>query len=174
MRTSCTRREISQRWWARAERGGYDLVSYMATLHCETPAERALIPAFVFFFFLLYPPAWGTGAAGGCMLIRRAALERIGGIAAIRGELIDDCALAAAVRKTRRQGLAGAQPGHREHTAVREFCGDRADDFAVGVHAAAALGVAAGGNGGGPGVHVPGSSGDWRSADRGGARRPGR
>ena len=84
----------------RAERGGFDLVSYMATLHCETRAERALIPAFVFFFFLLYPPRWGTGAAGGCMLIRRAALERIGGIAAIRGELIDDCALAAAVRRT--------------------------------------------------------------------------
>jgi hopene-associated glycosyltransferase HpnB len=84
----------------RAERGGYDLVSYMATLHCESLAERALIPAFVFFFFLLYPPAWGRGAAGGCMLIRRAALERTGGIAAIRGELIDDCALAAAVRKT--------------------------------------------------------------------------
>lgn len=79
--------------------GGYDLVSYMATLHCESLAERALIPAFVFFFFLLYPPAWGTGAAGGCMLIRREMLERIGGIERIRGELIDDCALAHAVRQ---------------------------------------------------------------------------
>ena len=84
---------------------GYDLVSYMATLECNTIAERALIPAFVFYFFLLYPPAWvrsrrhGTaGAAGGCMLIRRAMLDRIGGIAAIRSELIDDCALAAAVK----------------------------------------------------------------------------
>jgi hopene-associated glycosyltransferase HpnB len=77
---------------------GYDLVSYMATLHCESLAERALIPAFVFFFFLLYPPAWGTGAAGGCMLVRRETLDRIGGIARIRGELIDDCALARAVR----------------------------------------------------------------------------
>jgi hopene-associated glycosyltransferase HpnB len=82
----------------RAESGGYDLVSYMATLHCCTLSERALIPAFVFFFFMLYPPAWGAGAAGGCMLIRRAALEKIGGIAAIRGELIDDCALAKAVK----------------------------------------------------------------------------
>jgi hopene-associated glycosyltransferase HpnB len=79
---------------------GYDLVSYMATLHCESLAERALIPAFVFFFFLLYPPAWGTGAAGGCMLVRREALERIGGIERIRGELIDDCALARAVRQS--------------------------------------------------------------------------
>ena len=79
---------------------GYDLVSYVATLNCESLAERALIPAFVFFFFLLYPPAWGTGAAGGCMLIRREMLERIGGIESIRGELIDDCALARAVRES--------------------------------------------------------------------------
>jgi hopene-associated glycosyltransferase HpnB len=91
---------------ARAEAEGFDLVSYMATLACETPAERALVPAFVFFFFLLYPPAWirsprrsTAGAAGGCMLIRYAMLEKIGGIAAIRGELIDDCALARAVKQ---------------------------------------------------------------------------
>ena len=91
---------------ARAEAEGYDLVSYMATLACDTPAERALVPAFVFFFFLLYPPAWirsprraTAGAAGGCMLIRYAMLEKIGGIAAIRGELIDDCALARAVKR---------------------------------------------------------------------------
>lgn len=90
---------------SRAETGSYDLVSYMAELRCETLAERALIPAFVFFFFMLYPPAWMSrrnfktaGAAGGCMLIRPAALERIGGIAAIRSELIDDCALAARVK----------------------------------------------------------------------------
>ena len=91
---------------ARAEAEGYDLVSYMATLACETPAERALVPAFVFFFFLLYPPAWirsprhaTAGAAGGCMLIRYEMLKKIGGIAAIRGELIDDCALARAVKR---------------------------------------------------------------------------
>jgi hopene-associated glycosyltransferase HpnB len=90
---------------ARAEAGGYDLVSYMVKLQCETFAERALIPAFVFFFFMLYPPAWTedprhatAGAAGGCILLRRSALTRIGGIAAIRGELIDDCALAKAVK----------------------------------------------------------------------------
>jgi len=90
---------------ARAEAGSFDLVSYMVMLKCETLAERALIPAFVFFFFLLYPPAWiarrhhkTAGAAGGCMLVRPAALERIGGIASIRGELIDDCALAARVK----------------------------------------------------------------------------
>jgi hopene-associated glycosyltransferase HpnB len=90
---------------ARARSGNYDLVSYMATLACRTPAERALAPAFVFFFFLLYPPAWirsschvTAGAAGGCVLIRAGALEGIGGVAAIRSQLIDDCALARAVK----------------------------------------------------------------------------
>ncbi|SPE36442.1 Glycosyl transferase, family 2 [Candidatus Sulfopaludibacter sp. SbA3] len=85
---------------------GYDLVSYMATLQCQTVAERVLVPAFVFFFFMLYPPARirnsrrrTAGAAGGCMLIRRTVLEQIGGIAAIRGALIDDCALARAVKR---------------------------------------------------------------------------
>jgi hopene-associated glycosyltransferase HpnB len=83
---------------ARAE-AGYDLVSYMVTLSCRTAAERALIPAFAFFFFLLYPPGLVAGAAGGCILMRRAALEAIGGIERIRGELIDDCALARAVKR---------------------------------------------------------------------------
>jgi hopene-associated glycosyltransferase HpnB len=92
---------------ARAEAGSYDLVSYMVRLKCETLAERALIPAFVFFFLMLYPPAWIgqrdrkiAGAAGGCLLVRPAALARIGGIAAIKGELIDDCALAKRVKKS--------------------------------------------------------------------------
>jgi hopene-associated glycosyltransferase HpnB len=90
---------------SRAEASGLDLVSWMVKLRCESLAERALIPAFVFFFFKLYPPAWiasrrhqTAGAAGGCMLVKRTALERIGGIAAIRGELIDDCALAHAIK----------------------------------------------------------------------------
>jgi len=90
---------------ARAEEGRYDLVSYMAKLRCESLAERVMIPAFVFFFFKLYPPAWvnkpsrhTAAAAGGCMLIRSEALRRIGGIAAIRGALIDDCTLAAAIK----------------------------------------------------------------------------
>ncbi len=92
---------------ARAEDGGYDLVSFMVRLQCRSLAEQTLIPAFVFFFFLLYPPAWirdprcrTAGAAGGCILVRRSALERIGGIASIRGELIDDCALARAVKRS--------------------------------------------------------------------------
>ncbi|HYA23649.1 MAG TPA: glycosyltransferase [Terriglobales bacterium] len=89
----------------RAEAGGFDLVSLMVKLRCESFAERMLIPAFVFFFFKLYPPAWVTradkptaAAAGGCILIRPSALTRIGSIAAIRNQLIDDCAIARAVK----------------------------------------------------------------------------
>jgi hopene-associated glycosyltransferase HpnB len=92
---------------ARAETGNLDLVSLMVKLRCRSWAETLLIPAFVFFFFMLYPPAWvarrnrrTAAAAGGCILIRPTALHRIGGIAAICGEIIDDCALARAVKRT--------------------------------------------------------------------------
>lgn len=85
---------------ARAEAGEHALVSLMAQLSCANRAERFLIPAFVFFFQMLYPFAWVSrpdrreaAAAGGCMLVRRSALEQAGGIAAIRAEIIDDCAL---------------------------------------------------------------------------------
>jgi hopene-associated glycosyltransferase HpnB len=81
------------------------LVSQMVALHCASPAERLLIPAFVFFFRMLYPFAWvnddrraTAAAAGGCTLIAGAALDGIGGLERISGELIDDCALAAAVK----------------------------------------------------------------------------
>jgi hopene-associated glycosyltransferase HpnB len=82
-----------------------DLVSLMVRLHCRTAFERLLIPSFVFFFQKLYPFAWANqptfrtaAAAGGSMLLRRTALERIGGIESIKAELIDDCALAARVK----------------------------------------------------------------------------
>jgi hopene-associated glycosyltransferase HpnB len=88
---------------ARGERR--DLVSLMVALHCRSGWERLLIPAFVFFFRLLYPFAWvnddrraTAGAAGGCVLLADDALLRIGGVERIAGELIDDCALAAAVK----------------------------------------------------------------------------
>jgi hopene-associated glycosyltransferase HpnB len=91
---------------AKAESEDLDLVSEMVELSCETFPERALIPAFVYFFQLLYPFAWvndplsqTAAAAGGTMLIRRRALERIGGIAAIRNALIDDVALARMVKR---------------------------------------------------------------------------
>lgn len=84
---------------ARAEAGGLVLVSLMALLRCRSAAERWLVPAFVLFFQMLYPfarvnrPGATAAAAGGCMLARRDALERAGGIAAIRTALIDDCAM---------------------------------------------------------------------------------
>jgi hopene-associated glycosyltransferase HpnB len=83
-----------------ASANGRAMTSVMAKLKCESVAERWLVPAFIFFFEMLYPfprvnrPADRmAAAAGGCMLVRRAALERAGGIAAICGALIDDCAL---------------------------------------------------------------------------------
>ena len=92
---------------ARAQRDRLDLASVMVRLHCRTLAERFTVPAFVLFFFKLYPPAWianprssVAGAAGGCILIRPEVLARIGGIAAIRSELIDDCALARRAKST--------------------------------------------------------------------------
>jgi hopene-associated glycosyltransferase HpnB len=91
---------------AKAERDDLDLVSELVTLACDTPAERILVPAYVFFFQLLYPFARvndplraEAAAAGGTMLIRRRALERIGGVAAVCGALIDDVALAAAIKR---------------------------------------------------------------------------
>jgi hopene-associated glycosyltransferase HpnB len=86
---------------ARAKAKGLVLVSLMVKLHCRSLAERALIPAFVFFFQMLYPFAWvnrsttkTAAAAGGCMLVERRTLAKAGGIAKIGSALIDDCALA--------------------------------------------------------------------------------
>jgi len=91
---------------AEIERSGVDMVSEMVALNCESFAERALVPAFVYFFAMLYPFAWvndplcaAAAAAGGTVLIRRRALDRIGGVEAIRGALIDDVALARAVKR---------------------------------------------------------------------------
>jgi len=91
---------------SRAEAGGLSLASLMVKLRVDTPAERWLIPAFVFFFDMLFPFAWVNdpkrgvaAAAGGCMLVRRQALEAGGGVAAVRGEIIDDCALGAQLKK---------------------------------------------------------------------------
>jgi hopene-associated glycosyltransferase HpnB len=90
---------------ARAQSGNRVLVSLMARLSCKTPAEHFLIPAFVFFFDMLFP--FGAvnnprrrlaAAAGGCMLARADALKKAGGIDAIRHNIIDDCALARAMK----------------------------------------------------------------------------
>ncbi|WP_227498637.1 glycosyltransferase [Synechococcus sp. PCC 7336] len=88
-----------------AERDRLDMASVMVRLRCKTAWERFLIPAFIFFFMKLYPFRWvndpdnpTAGAAGGCILIRSDALQRIGGMACLKEALIDDCTLAAKVK----------------------------------------------------------------------------
>jgi hopene-associated glycosyltransferase HpnB len=104
---------------AQAESNDLDLVSEMVTLACDSPAEHVLVPAFVYFFQLLYPfarvndPQRATAAAaGGTILIRHRALRRIGGITAVRGALIDDVALAAAVKRGGRIWLGHSALAH--------------------------------------------------------------
>jgi hopene-associated glycosyltransferase HpnB len=81
-------------------RENYVLTSQMVRLRAESRWERALVPAFVWFFAQLYPfsrvsrPGRIAAAAGGCMLVRRDVLASAGGLAAIRGAVIDDVALA--------------------------------------------------------------------------------
>jgi len=89
-----------------AESRGIVLASLMVKLRCESFSERLLIPAFVFFFSMLYPFPWvndprraTAGAAGGCMLVRREALAAAGGLESIKNALIDDCALAAVMKQ---------------------------------------------------------------------------
>jgi hopene-associated glycosyltransferase HpnB len=91
----------------RAEREKLDLVSLMALSQVNSLSEHLLIPPFLYFFLKLYPPSWianrngkTAGAAGGCVLLKREALDRMGGLAAIRGEVIDDCTMARAVKRT--------------------------------------------------------------------------
>jgi hopene-associated glycosyltransferase HpnB len=91
----------------RAQSQRLDLTSLMVLLQAKTIPERLLIPAFVYFFLMLYPPKWiasrkshTAGAAGGCILLRTDALERIGGLSTIRDDVIDDCALARAVKRS--------------------------------------------------------------------------
>jgi hopene-associated glycosyltransferase HpnB len=92
---------------AKAETQKLDLVSIMVRLRCQSFWEQLLIPAFVFFFQKLYPFTWVNNpkkaiaaAAGGCILIHREALNRIGGLQIIRQALIDDCSLAKAVKSS--------------------------------------------------------------------------
>lgn len=102
---------VLRRLVAQAETDDRDLVSLMVALTCEAVWERLLIPTFVFFFAMLYPFAWvndprrrTAGAAGGCLMVRREALARAGGLATVRGALIDDCALAARIKRHGRPG----------------------------------------------------------------------
>ena len=89
-----------------ARAGGFVLTSLMAKLRCESLAERTHVPAFIYFFQMLFPFSWVSkphastaAAAGGCMLVRADALENAGGITSIRNALIDDCSLAEKLKK---------------------------------------------------------------------------
>jgi len=109
---------------SQAQANGLALNSLMVALRCESFAERAFVPAFIFFFQMLYPFAWVNrrdraiaAAAGGCMLVRRDALSAAGGIEAIRNALIDDCALA---RNLKRQGPIRLSLTERVHS-IRSY-----------------------------------------------------
>jgi hopene-associated glycosyltransferase HpnB len=115
---------------AQAEDRQLVLVSSMVELSCRGWAERFLIPAFVFFFQMLYPFTWVSdnnralaAAAGGCMLVRREALERAGGMSSIRSEIIDDCALARRLKVEGpiRLGLTRRAWSLRDYAGLREI-----------------------------------------------------
>lgn len=116
---------------ARGEAGGLAQVSLMAKLACTNFAERAIIPAFVLFFQMLYPFRWvnrptGVGAAaGGCVLVRRDVLAHAGGIAAMRGALIDDCTLGAMIKPHGRiwLGLTDRSRSIRPYPGFRAIAG---------------------------------------------------
>ncbi|BDA39799.1 glycosyltransferase [Candidatus Atelocyanobacterium thalassae] len=102
----------------KAKRENLALVSLMVKLKCESLWEKLLIPAFIFFFKKLYPFAWvnnyykkTAAAAGGCILISRSILEEIGGVEVLRETLIDDCSLAAFVKKKLRDNKKYANQG---------------------------------------------------------------
>lgn len=115
---------------ARGEARGLVLVSLMVWLRCSAPVEKLLVPAFVYFFQKLYPFPWVNdpddvmaAAAGGCMLVRNDALARAGGIAAIKGALIDDCALGRALKGVGPiwLGLTDATVSLRPYPALKDF-----------------------------------------------------
>ena len=116
---------------AKAEDQGLAMVSLMVRLACASFWERLLVPAFVFFFQMLYPfPAvndrtsTAAGAAGGCILLRQCALERVGGVSTIRDRLIDDCALAARIKSSGVAvwiGLATESHSLRRYERLAEF-----------------------------------------------------
>jgi hopene-associated glycosyltransferase HpnB len=109
-----------------------DLVSIMAQLRMETFWEKLLAPAFIYFFKLLYPFSLGNNpnsalgvAAGGCILVRSEALRKTGAFASIRNAIIDDCALAASLKKSGGRtwtGLSLAVRSHRPYPHFSNFC----------------------------------------------------
>jgi hopene-associated glycosyltransferase HpnB len=115
----------------KAEREDRDLVSVMVLLSCRRFWEKLLVPPFVFFFAMLYPFAWvndrrarTAAAAGGCVLLRRVALERAGGLEPIRDAIIDDCALATLIKEHGRDGPGAIWLGlSRKLASIRPYEG---------------------------------------------------
>src|SRR5262249_13369862 len=110
--------DVLRRLLATARAEGRDLVSVMARLRCETAWERLLIPAFTYFFAALYPfssvgrdASRVASAAGGCTLVRRELMERIGGMEAIRDAVIDDVSLGRACKAAGGRLWLGYHPG---------------------------------------------------------------
>ena len=103
----------------------------MVKLRCTGLWEKLLVPAFIFYFALLYPfravnnqQNTIAGAAGGCMLVRRVAIEAVGGIAAIRSAVIDDCALGRVIKRSGRAiwlGLADGSTSLRGYNSLSAF-----------------------------------------------------
>ncbi len=101
------------------------LISLMARLTMDSPWERALMPAFVYFFRLLYPFQLSNSrfklvaaAAGGCILLRTDILRQMGGYSALKGALIDDCTLARKVKDLGHRtwiGLTHSAISHRAY-----------------------------------------------------------
>lgn len=94
---------------------GFQMASLMALLRAETFWDRLLLPPFFFFFHLLYPfhrvrssRSATAAAAGGCVLVERAALVQAGGLEAVRGAWIDDLALASALKSSGARIYLGA------------------------------------------------------------------
>ncbi len=122
--------DLLRRLVAKAEDEELDLVSLLAMLHCQGYWERLLMPAFVFFFQMVYPFSRvndpnrnEAAAAGGCMLVRKAALDHSGGLAVIRDRLIDDCALAAEIKRNGPVwlGLSGGVESYRIYRGLTEI-----------------------------------------------------
>lgn len=119
--------DLLRRLVGMAEHRDLDLASVMAHLRAIRPLERLLVPAFVYFFGLLYPFRWSNdprsqtaAAAGGCVLVRRRTLDRVDGFESIRGEIIDDCALAARIKQAGGRTWLGLG---RDVHSVRDYAG---------------------------------------------------
>ena len=153
---------------AHAEKHNIVLTSLTARWRCENLPERVHIPAFIYYFAMLYPFAWVNrpdhpmaGAAGGCMLVRADALRAAGGIDVIRDALIDDCALAGAMKKQGPIWLGLTEP-RGEHPPVHDLGRHPPHGRALRLRAAQLFAAAAHWLRRRPDPHLSGSAVSWR------------